>query len=66
MDPEIKDLGGGPTSSSRARPSRRSGRDLSAAARDGQAVTIEMGGMILIPGLVDGHRHCLAKTSSAA
>ena len=32
--------------------------DLSAAAVDGGAIVIEMGGMIIMPGIVDGHRHC--------
>ena len=32
------------------------GPDLSDAA--GDAIVIEMGGMIVMPGLVDGHRHC--------
>ena len=32
------------------------GADLSDAA--GDAIVIEMGGMIVMPGLVDGHRHC--------
>ena len=34
------------------------GADLSAAAGNGQAIVIEMGGMIVMPGIVDGHRHC--------
>jgi cytosine/adenosine deaminase-related metal-dependent hydrolase len=34
------------------------GADLSAAAADGGAIVIEMGGMIVMPGIVDGHRHC--------
>jgi 5-methylthioadenosine/S-adenosylhomocysteine deaminase len=34
------------------------GADLSATAVDGQAIVIEMGGMIVMPGIVDGHRHC--------
>lgn len=34
------------------------GADLSAAAADGQAIVIEMGGMIVLPGIIDGHRHC--------
>jgi cytosine/adenosine deaminase-related metal-dependent hydrolase len=57
MDPEIKDLAEGDVLIEDT-TIKAVGRDLSAAARDGQAVTIEMGGMILIPGLVDGHRHC--------
>ena len=32
--------------------------DLSAVAADGGAIVIEMGGMIVMPGIVDGHRHC--------
>jgi 5-methylthioadenosine/S-adenosylhomocysteine deaminase len=32
------------------------GADLSDAA--GDAIVIELGGMIVMPGLVDGHRHC--------
>jgi cytosine/adenosine deaminase-related metal-dependent hydrolase len=57
MDPEIKDLAAGDVLIERS-TIKAVGPDLSAAARDGQAITIEMGGMILIPGLVDGHRHC--------
>lgn len=34
------------------------GEDLSAAAADGQAIVVEMGGMIVMPGIIDGHRHC--------
>jgi cytosine/adenosine deaminase-related metal-dependent hydrolase len=34
------------------------GNDLSAAARDGGAIEVEAGGMIIAPGIVDGHRHC--------
>ena len=34
------------------------GADLSAAAADGQAIVIEMGGMIVVPGIIDAHRHC--------
>ena len=34
------------------------GADLSAAAADGRAIVIEMGGMIVMPGIIDGHRHC--------
>jgi cytosine/adenosine deaminase-related metal-dependent hydrolase len=34
------------------------GADLSAAAGNGDAIVIEMGGMIVAPGIVDGHRHC--------
>jgi cytosine/adenosine deaminase-related metal-dependent hydrolase len=34
------------------------GPDLSEAASDGRAIVIEMGGMIVLPGIVDGHRHC--------
>ena len=34
------------------------GADLSDAAADGGAIVIEMGGMIVMPGLIDGHRHC--------
>jgi 5-methylthioadenosine/S-adenosylhomocysteine deaminase len=34
------------------------GADLSASAADGRAIVIEMGGMIVMPGIVDGHRHC--------
>ena len=32
--------------------------DLSTVAADGGAIVIEMGGMIVMPGIVDGHRHC--------
>jgi cytosine/adenosine deaminase-related metal-dependent hydrolase len=32
--------------------------DLTVAAADGHAIVIEMGGMIVMPGIVDGHRHC--------
>jgi cytosine/adenosine deaminase-related metal-dependent hydrolase len=34
------------------------GADLADAAANGDAIVIEMGGMIVMPGLVDGHRHC--------
>ena len=34
------------------------GTDLSAAAGSGGAIVIEMGGMIVMPGIIDGHRHC--------
>ena len=34
------------------------GADLSGAAGNDGAIVIEMGGMIVMPGLVDGHRHC--------
>ncbi len=34
------------------------GADLSDAAADGGAIVVEMGGMIVMPGLIDGHRHC--------
>jgi 5-methylthioadenosine/S-adenosylhomocysteine deaminase len=32
--------------------------DLSAVAADGGAIVIEMGGMIVMLGIIDGHRHC--------
>src|SRR5687767_13961898 len=32
--------------------------DLSHTAGDGQAMVVELGGMVLIPGLCDSHRHC--------
>ena len=34
------------------------GADLSEASANGAAIVIEMGGMIVMPGLIDGHRHC--------
>jgi 5-methylthioadenosine/S-adenosylhomocysteine deaminase len=34
------------------------GPDLSAAAADGQAIVVDVGGMVVMPGLVDAHRHC--------
>jgi cytosine/adenosine deaminase-related metal-dependent hydrolase len=34
------------------------GPDLDAAARDGQAIVVDATDMIVIPGMVDGHRHC--------
>lgn len=34
------------------------GADLSDAAADGQAVVVDATGTVMIPGLVDGHRHC--------
>ena len=34
------------------------GADLSAAAADGAAIVIDLKGMIVMPGLVDGHKHC--------
>ncbi|MEA2667916.1 MAG: hypothetical protein QOJ33_850 [Chloroflexota bacterium] len=57
MDPEINDLAQGDVLIEGS-TIKAVGEDLSAAARDGQALMVEMGGMILIPGLVDGHRHC--------
>jgi cytosine/adenosine deaminase-related metal-dependent hydrolase len=57
MDPQLKDLPEGDVLI-RGSKIEAVARDLSAAARDGETVTVEMGGMILIPGLVDGHRHC--------
>jgi cytosine/adenosine deaminase-related metal-dependent hydrolase len=32
--------------------------DLSAAAAQGNALVVDLKGMIVMPGLVDGHRHC--------
>jgi cytosine/adenosine deaminase-related metal-dependent hydrolase len=34
------------------------GRDLGDAASDGQAIVVDAPGYILIPGLIDSHRHC--------
>lgn len=34
------------------------GADLSESAADGQAVVVDASGTVMIPGLVDGHRHC--------
>ncbi len=34
------------------------GADLSDVAADGGAIVVEMGGMIVLPGIIDGHRHC--------
>ncbi len=34
------------------------GPDLGDAAADGKAIVIDVHGMVLIPGLIDGHKHC--------
>jgi cytosine/adenosine deaminase-related metal-dependent hydrolase len=34
------------------------GPNLKAAGRDGQAIVVDATGTIVMPGLVDGHRHC--------
>jgi cytosine/adenosine deaminase-related metal-dependent hydrolase len=36
----------------------RVGADLSDAAVDGKTIVIDAKGMIVIPGLIDGHKHC--------
>lgn len=34
------------------------GHDLTGRARQQQAVVVDLAGMIVLPGMVDGHRHC--------
>ncbi|HEX9546299.1 MAG TPA: amidohydrolase family protein, partial [Acidimicrobiales bacterium] len=57
MDPQVPDLPAGDVLIEGSKI-KAIGPDLRAAAAEGQAISVEMGGMILIPGLVDGHRHC--------
>jgi cytosine/adenosine deaminase-related metal-dependent hydrolase len=57
MDPNLEDLATGDLLIEGNRIAAI-GRDLSAAARDGAAVVVDVSGMILIPGLQDTHRHC--------
>jgi cytosine/adenosine deaminase-related metal-dependent hydrolase len=56
MDPEIGDLASGDLLIE-GRRITAVGPDLGAAANDGQAIVVEAGGMIAIPGLQDTHRH---------
>lgn len=55
VDPTIGDFDQGDVLV-RGRRIEAVGADLSDAA--GDAIVIEIGGMIVMPGLVDGHRHC--------
>jgi cytosine/adenosine deaminase-related metal-dependent hydrolase len=57
MDPEIGDFARGDLLIEGERIAAV-GPDLSDAAADGQAVVVELGGTILIPGMQDTHRHC--------
>ncbi len=57
VDPEIGDFDEGDVLI-RGKKIEAVGADLSAAAGNGQTIVIEMGGMIVMPGIVDGHRHC--------
>ncbi len=57
MDPDIGDFDDGDVLI-RGKRIEAVGADLSAVAGDGQAIVLEMGGMIVMPGIVDGHRHC--------
>ena len=57
VDPDVGDFDEGDLLI-RGRRIEAVGADLSAAAADGKAIVIEMGGMIVMPGLIDGHRHC--------
>jgi cytosine/adenosine deaminase-related metal-dependent hydrolase len=57
MDPNIGDLASGDVLIEGSKI-KAVGPDLSQAGRDGGALVIELAGMILIPGLVDAHRHC--------
>ncbi len=57
IDPEVGDFDAGDVLI-RGKRIEAVGADLSAAAGNGQAIVVEMGGMIVMPGIVDGHRHC--------
>lgn len=57
VDPAIGDVDEGDVLI-RGRRIEAVGADLSGAAVDGGAITVEMGGMIVMPGIIDGHRHC--------
>ena len=57
MDPEIGDLHHGDVLVT-GTDITAVGPDLSAGARDGQALVVDLTGMILIPGFCDSHRHC--------
>jgi len=57
MDPAIGDFDEGDILI-RGKRIEAVGADLSATAGDGGAIVVEAGGMIITPGLIDGHRHC--------
>jgi len=57
MDPSIEDLARGDLLIE-GNKIASIGPNLSAAARDGGALVVDVSGMILIPGLQDTHRHC--------
>lgn len=57
VDPEIGDFDEGDVLI-KDRRIEAVGADLSDAAADGGAIIVEMGGMIVLPGIIDGHRHC--------
>jgi cytosine/adenosine deaminase-related metal-dependent hydrolase len=57
VDPAIGDFDEGDVLI-RGRRIEAVGADLSEAAAESGAIVIEMGGMIVLPGIVDGHRHC--------
>ena len=56
MDPEIGDFDEGDVLI-RGKRIEGVGADLSPAA-DGQAIVVDIAGMIVMPGIIDGHRHC--------
>ena len=57
MDPRLGDLAAGDVLL-RGAAIEAVGADLSGPAADSGAVVVDLKGMILMPGLVDGHRHC--------
>ena len=57
IDPDIGDFDEGDVLI-RGKRIEAVGEDLSDAAADGRATIVEMGGMIVLPGIIDGHRHC--------
>jgi cytosine/adenosine deaminase-related metal-dependent hydrolase len=56
LDPDVGDLPRGDLLISET-TIEAVGPDLSEAAADGQAITVDAEGCVLIPGMVDGHRH---------
>jgi cytosine/adenosine deaminase-related metal-dependent hydrolase len=57
LDPRVGDLCPGDVLV-RGRTIEQVGPDLSATAADGRVVVVDMRGMIVMPGLVESHRHC--------
>lgn len=57
MDPEVGDLAVGDVCVEGSRIAAV-GADLGEMAADGQAIRVDARGCVLIPGLVDSHRHC--------